>query len=107
MFAVGVPWDEAVAAGSFVGQKIVLNEFVAFSEFGPVIDTFTPKTQAIITFALTGFANFAGIAMQIGALGGLAPNQRSRIAQLGMRSVLAGTLANLMSATIAGVMVSL
>lgn len=107
MFAVGVPWDEAVAAGSFVGQKIVLNEFVAFSEFGPVIDTFTPKTQAIITFALTGFANFAGIAMQIGALGGLAPNQRSRIAQLGMRSVLAGTLANLMSATIAGIMVAL
>ncbi|WP_109471892.1 NupC/NupG family nucleoside CNT transporter [Ornithinimicrobium cavernae] len=107
MFVLGVPWGEAAASGSFVGQKIVLNEFVAFSEFGPVVDTFSVKTQAIVTFALTGFANFAAIAMQIGALGGLAPNQRTRIAQLGMRAVLAGTLANLMSATIAGVMVSL
>lgn len=107
MFVLGVPWAEAAASGSFVGQKIVLNEFVAFSEFGPVVDTFSVKTQAIITFALTGFANFAAIAMQIGALGSLAPNQRSRIAQLGMRAVLAGTLANLMSATIAGVMVSI
>ncbi|WP_256839874.1 NupC/NupG family nucleoside CNT transporter [Ornithinimicrobium faecis] len=107
MFVVGVPWAEATASGSFVGQKIVLNEFVAFSEFGPVVDSFSMKTQAIITFSLTGFANFAAIAMQIGALGSLAPNQRSRIAQLGMRAVLAGTLANLMSATIAGVMVSL
>ncbi len=106
MFVIGVPWAEAARAGSFVGQKVVLNEFVAFSEFGPVVDTFTMKTQAIITFALTGFANFAGIAMQIGALGSLAPNQRTRIAQLGLRAVLAGTLANLMSATIAGIMVS-
>lgn len=107
MFVLGVPWSEAASAGSFVGQKIVLNEFVAFSEFGPVADTLSVKTQAIVTFALTGFANFAAIAMQIGALGSLAPNQRSRIAQLGLRAVLAGTLANLMSATIAGVMVSI
>lgn len=107
MFVLGVPWAEAVEAGSFVGQKIVLNEFVAFSSFGPVVETFTAKTQAIITFSLTGFANFAAIAMQIGGLGSLAPNQRTRIAQLGMRAVLAGTLANLMSATIAGVMVSI
>lgn len=107
MFVIGVPWAEAAASGSFVGQKIVLNEFVAFSEFGPVVDDFSAKTQAIVTFALTGFANFAAIAMQIGALGSLAPNQRTRIAQLGMRAVLAGTLANLMSATIAGVMVTL
>lgn len=107
MFLIGVPWDEAIAAGSFVGQKLVLNEFVAFSEFGEVIDDFTLKTQAIITFALTGFANFAAIAMQIGGIGTLAPNQRSRIAQLGMRAVLAGTLANLMSACIAGIMISL
>lgn len=107
MFALGVPWAEAASSGSFVGQKIVLNEFVAFSEFGPVADTFSVKAQAIVTFALTGFANIAAIAMQIGALGSLAPNQRTRIAQLGMRAVLAGTLANLMSATIAGVMVTL
>lgn len=107
MFVLGVPWAEAASAGSFVGQKVVLNEFVAFSEFGPVADTFSVKTRAMVTFALTGFANFAAIAMQIGALGSLAPNQRSRIAQLGLRAVLAGTLANLMSATIAGVMVSI
>lgn len=107
MFVIGVPWAEATQAGGFVGQKIVLNEFVAFSDFGPVAETFSVKTQAIVTFALTGFANFAAIAMQIGGLGSLAPNQRTRIAQLGMRAVLAGTLANLMSATIAGIMVSL
>lgn len=107
MFVIGVPWAEATQAGGFVGQKIVLNEFVAFAEFGPVSQGFSAKTQAIVTFALTGFANFAAIAMQIGGLGSLAPNQRSRIAQLGMRAVLAGTLANLMSATIAGVMVSI
>lgn len=107
MFVIGVPWAEATQAGGFVGQKIVLNEFVAFSDFGPVAETFSLKTQAIVTFALTGFANFAAIAMQIGGLGSLAPNQRTRIAQLGMRAVLAGTLANLMSATIAGIMVSL
>lgn len=104
MFLIGVPWSEAIEAGSFVGQKLVLNEFVAFAEFGPVIDQFTVKTQAIVTFALTGFANFAAIAMQLGALGSLAPNQRSYIAKLGMRAVLAGTLANLMSGAIAGVM---
>lgn len=107
MFLLGVPWNEAITAGSFVGQKVVLNEFVAFSEFGPVVDTLTAKTQAIVTFALTGFANFAAIAMQIGGLGSLAPNQKQRIARLGMRAVLAGTLANLMSAAIAGIMVSL
>src|SRR5699024_1810084 len=86
MFVLGVPWAEAAQSGSFVGQKIVLNEFVAFSEFGPVVDTLSVKTQGIVTFALTGFANFAAIAMQIGALGSLAPNQRTRIAQLGMRA---------------------
>lgn len=107
MFILGVPWGEAVQAGGLVGQKIVVNEFLAFSEFGPIIDTFSIKTQAIITFALTGFANFAAIAMQIGVIGSLAPNQRTRIAQLGLRAVLAGSLANLMSATIAGIMVSL
>lgn len=107
MFVIGVPWAEATQAGGFVGQKIVLNEFVAFADFGPISEGFSAKTQAIITFALTGFANFAAIAMQIGGLGSLAPNQRSRIAQLGMRAVLAGTLANLMSATIAGIMVSI
>lgn len=106
MFVVGVPWNEAVPAGSFLGQKLVLNEFVAFSAFGPEIDNYSTKTQVIVTFALTGFANFATLAIQIGALGGLAPTQRSRIARLGLLAVLSGTLANLMSAAIAGVLIA-
>ncbi|GAB95180.1 CNT family concentrative nucleoside transporter [Kineosphaera limosa] len=104
MAMIGVPWGEAVSAGTFVGQKIVLNEFVAFSQFGPVVDTFTPKTAAIITFALTGFANLGSLGILLGGLGGLAPTRRSDIAALGMRAVLAGTLANLMSAAIAGML---
>lgn len=105
MFLIGVPWNEAVDAGSYLGQKIVLNEFVAFSAFGPEVGNYSAKTQAIVTFALTGFANFSTLAIQIGGLGGLAPNQRKRIARLGLLAVLAGTLANLMSATIAGVLI--
>lgn len=105
MFAIGVPWSEAVQAGSFLGQKIVLNEFVAFLEFGPQTGEFSEKAQAIITFALTGFANFASIAILIGGIGGIAPTRRSQIAALGLKAVLAGTLANLMSATIAGMLV--
>ncbi|TCJ16026.1 NupC/NupG family nucleoside CNT transporter [Rubrobacter taiwanensis] len=105
MFVIGVPWSEAIEAGSFLGQKLVLNEFVAFVEFGPRADEFSDKAEAIITFALTGFANFGSIAILIGGLGGIAPSRRSEIAQLGLRAVLAGTLANLMSATIAGVLI--
>jgi concentrative nucleoside transporter, CNT family len=104
MFATGVPWNEAVEAGSFLGQKVILNEFVAFSDFGPQADSFTPKTSAIITFALTGFANFGSLGILLGGLGGIVPKRRPEIAQLGVRAVLAGTLANLMSATIAGVL---
>ncbi|MDO5492888.1 MAG: NupC/NupG family nucleoside CNT transporter [Nesterenkonia sp.] len=102
MWAVGVPWEEAVAAGSFLGQKLVLNEFVAFADFGPQADGFSAKTQAVVTFALTGFANFSSLAILLGGLGSIAPARRSDIAQLGLRAVLAGTLANLMSAAIAG-----
>lgn len=105
VFLIGVPWNEAIDAGSYLGQKIVLNEFVAFSAFGPEVENYSPKTQAIVTFALTGFANFATLAIQIGALGGLAPTQRKRIARLGLLAVLSGTLANLMSATIAGMLI--
>ncbi|WP_245642933.1 NupC/NupG family nucleoside CNT transporter [Piscicoccus intestinalis] len=104
MTMIGVPWGEAVNAGSFVGQKIVLNEFVAFSQFGPIADTFTPKTAGIVTFALTGFANLGSLGILLGGLGGLAPNRRSEIAHLGLRAILAGTLANLMSAAIAGML---
>ncbi|WP_434177316.1 NupC/NupG family nucleoside CNT transporter [Brachybacterium conglomeratum] len=104
MVMIGVPLDEAVASGSFVGQKVVVNEFVAFAGFGPEIDTFSPKTAAITSFALTGFANLSSLGILLGGLGGLAPERRPEIAQLGLKAILAGTLANLMSATIAGIM---
>lgn len=105
MAAIGVPWGEAVQAGSFVGQKIVLNEFVAFSDLGPVIDELSPKTAAITTFAITGFANLGSLGILLGGLGGLAPERRPEIASLGLRAVLAATLANLMSAAIAGILI--
>ena len=104
MVMIGVPLDEAVASGSFVGQKVVVNEFVAFAGFGPEIDTFSPKTAAITSFALTGFANLSSLGILLGGLGGLAPERRPEIAQLGLKAILAGTLANLISATIAGIM---
>ncbi|WP_227659347.1 NupC/NupG family nucleoside CNT transporter [Georgenia subflava] len=105
MFIVGVPWAEAVDAGSFLGQKVILNEFVAFADFAPQAGDFSDKAQAVITFALTGFANLGSLAILLGGLGGIAPDRRSDIARLGMRAVLAGTLGNLMSAAIAGVLI--
>lgn len=105
MWVVGVPWGEAVNAGSFLGQKIVLNEFVAFADFGPQVDSFSPKAAAVITFALTGFANLSSLAILLGGLGMIAKNRRSDIAQLGLRAVAGGTLANLMSAAIVGMII--
>lgn len=105
MSAVGVPWAEANQAGSFLGQKVILNEFVAFSDFAPQAEEFSPKTAAIITFALTGFANLGSLAILLGGLGGIAKNRRSDIARLGLRAVLAANLANLMSAAIAGMLI--
>ena len=105
MWVVGVPWGEAVSAGSFLGQKIVLNEFVAFADFGPQVDSFSPKAAAVITFALTGFANLSSLAILLGGLGMIAKNRRSDIAQLGLRAVAGGTLANLMSAAIVGMII--
>ena len=101
-FAIGVPWDEAVRAGSFIGQKLILNEFVAYSNFGPVIGEFTDKTGIIISFALCGFANLSSMGILIGGLGGMAPDKRSLIASLAVKAVVAGTLASLLSAAIAG-----
>ncbi|WNS79895.1 NupC/NupG family nucleoside CNT transporter [Domibacillus sp. DTU_2020_1001157_1_SI_ALB_TIR_016] len=103
-FAIGVPWHEAVTAGSFIGQKLVLNEFVAYSSFGPQIDSLTPKTVAIISFALCGFANISSMAILIGGLGNLAPSRRADIARLGLKAVIAGALASLLSAAIAGML---
>jgi CNT family concentrative nucleoside transporter len=100
---IGVPWDEAVEAGSYMGLKTVLNEFVAYAEFGPNIDQLSEQTVVIVTFALAGFANFASIAIQIGAIGGLAPERRGDVAKLGLKALLAGSMVNLANAAIAGV----
>ncbi|MGB3763549.1 MAG: nucleoside transporter C-terminal domain-containing protein [Ornithinimicrobium sp.] len=105
MFVIGVDWSEALQAGSFVGQKVVVNEFVAFADFAPQIEDFSPKTAAIITFALTGFANLGSLGILLGGLGGIAPGRRRDIAELGLRAIAAATLANLMSAAIAGILI--
>ena len=102
---LGIPWEQATVGGSFIGQKLVVNEFVAFIEFGSVRDALSTRTQAIITFALCGFANFSSIAILLGGLGSLVPSRRAEIAQLGLKAVLAGTLANLSSAAIAGMLI--
>ena len=102
---IGVPWEEALQAASFIGQKFVLNEFVAYTSFAPEIANLSPKSVAIISFALCGFANLAAMAMLIGGLGGMAPSRRQDIAELGFRAIIAATLANLLSATIAGMLI--
>ena len=104
-FLIGVPWDEAVRAGSFIGQKLILNEFVAYSNFGPIIGELSDKTAIIISFALCGFANLSSMGILIGGLGGMAPDKRPMIAQLAIRAVAAGTLASLLSAAIAGMFI--
>ncbi|MCB8887778.1 NupC/NupG family nucleoside CNT transporter [Vreelandella malpeensis] len=116
-FLLGVPWAEATLAGSFIGQKIVVNEFVAFINLAPYIDgeqvvaatgqTMTPHTQAVLSFALCGFANLSSIAILLGGLGSIAPTRRNEIARFGVKAVLAGTLSNLMSASIAGFFIAL
>ncbi len=104
---LGAPnWVEAVAAGGFFGTKVVLNEFVAFIDLSAA-KTLSEQTQAIVTFALCGFANFSSIAIQMAVTGGLAPNQRPIIARLGVKALVAGSLSNLMSAALAGLFLSL
>ncbi|HEX6375817.1 MAG TPA: nucleoside transporter C-terminal domain-containing protein [Allosphingosinicella sp.] len=105
MFLIGIPWSEAGAAGGLFGTKMVLNEFVAFINLGAMpAGTLSPRSLAIVTFALCGFANFSSIAIQMAVTGGLAPNQRPMIAKLGIRALIAGSLANLMSAALAGLL---
>ena len=107
MFLIGVPWNEAGTAGGLFGTKLVLNEFVAFIDLGQMNPAMlSDRSRAIITFALCGFANFSSIAIQMAVTGGLAPNQRPMIAKLGLRALLAGSLANLMSAALAGLMIA-
>ncbi len=105
LFLLNVPWTEAGIAGGLFGQKIVLNEFVAYISLGQQAAALSPRTVAIVTFALCGFANFSSIAIQMAVTGSLAPNQRPMIARLGIRALVAGSLANLMSAALAGLLI--
>jgi CNT family concentrative nucleoside transporter len=107
MLLLNIPWGEAQIAGGLFGTKVVLNEFVAFIELGTAQAALSPATVAITTFALCGFANFASIAIQMAVTGGLAPNQRPMIARLGIKALIAGSLANLMSAALAGLVLSM
>ena len=104
---IGIPWSEAVVAGSLIGNKIVVNEFVAFIQLMDVKDALSEHSKAIVTFALCGFANISTMAILIGGLGSLVPERRSFISQYGFKAICAGVLANLMSAAIAGVVLSL
>jgi CNT family concentrative nucleoside transporter len=101
---IGVPWQDAPLVGSFIGEKVVINEFVAYVDMSKHLDLMTRQSQLIATYALCGFANFSSIAIQIGGIGGLAPNRRADLARLGLRAVLGGSIATFMTATIAGVL---
>jgi len=101
---MGVPWRDATAIGDLLGTRLVLNEFVAFLKLGPMRASLDPKSFTIATYALCGFANFSSIAIQIGGIGALAPSRKSDLARLGLRAVAAGSMANFMSACIAGIL---
>ncbi|MGY3232509.1 CNT family concentrative nucleoside transporter [Luteibacter sp. HA06] len=101
---IGVPWQDATLVGSFIGEKVVINEFVAYADLAKHLDQLLPHSRLIATYALCGFANFSSIAIQIGGIGGLAPNRRGDLARLGLRAVLGGSIATFMTATIAGVL---
>ena len=101
-WSMGVPWHDAPRIGNLLGTRMALNEFVAYSKLGPMKDSLDPRSFTIATFALCGFANFSSIGIQIGGIGALAPNRRHDLARLGLRAMFAGTLANFMTATIAG-----
>jgi concentrative nucleoside transporter, CNT family len=103
-WALGVPWHDAPTIGNLLGTRMVLNEFVAYSQLGPLKATLDPKSFTIATFALCGFANFSSIGIQIGGIGALAPERRHDLARLGLRAMLAGTFANFLTATIAGML---
>ncbi|WP_433963913.1 NupC/NupG family nucleoside CNT transporter [Tunturiibacter gelidiferens] len=102
---IGVPWHDAHAIGNLLGTRTMINEFVAFTQLGAIKSTLAPRTFSIATFALCGFANVGSIGMQIGGIGALVPNRRNDLAQLGLRAMLAGTMANLMSASIVSMLI--
>jgi CNT family concentrative nucleoside transporter len=106
MFLLNIPWTEAQAAGALFGEKLILNEFVAFSHMSEYLAGMSEKTRAIVTFALCGFANLSSIAILLGGLGTLVPEKKDLIAQFGLKAVAAGSLSNLMSAAMAGILLS-
>ncbi|NCF73703.1 MAG: NupC/NupG family nucleoside CNT transporter [Gammaproteobacteria bacterium] len=106
MYLLSVPWEEAQAAGALFGEKLILNEFVAFSHLNEYLAGMSSRTIAIVTFSLCGFANLSSIAILLGGLGVLVPEKRDLIGQLGMKAVLAGSLSNLMSAALAGILLT-
>ncbi len=101
-----MPWEDSVTAASLIGQKIVINEFVAYVNFLDVADQLSEKSQAIIIFALCGFANIGSLAMVIGGLSAMAPTRRKELGKIGGRALIAAILANLMSGTVAGLLIS-
>lgn len=106
-WALGVPWQDAAQVGNFIGQKTILNEFVGYTAFGPEIPNLDPQSVLITTFALAGFANLSSIAIQIGSIGGLAPDRRADVAQLGLFALLGGFLTNMLNAALVGVIIGL
>ncbi len=103
-WVLGVPWQDAPAIGGLLGTRLITNEFVAFQQLGPLKDKLQPQSFIIATYALCGFANLSSIAIQVGGIGALAPERRSDLARLGLKAVLAGSMANFMSACIAGIL---
>jgi CNT family concentrative nucleoside transporter len=102
---IGIPWHDCKNIGNLLGTRMVINELVAFSQLGPMKQALDPRTFTIATFALCGFANFSSIGIQLGGIGALAPNRKDDLARLGFRAMLAGTMANLISAAIVGILV--
>ena len=103
-WVIGIPWHDCLAIGNLLGLRMVTNELVAFQRLGPMQSSLDPRSYTIATFALCGFANLSSIGIQIGGIGALAPNKKSELARLGIRAMLAGTMANLMSASLVGIM---
>jgi CNT family concentrative nucleoside transporter len=106
MYLMSVPWAEAEQAGALFGEKLILNEFVAFGHMTEVLAGTSERTRAIVTFSLCGFANLSSIAILLGGLGSLVPEKRELIARFGLKAVLAGSLSNLMSAALAGLLLA-